>query len=196
MSAAEVAGAIGPPPSGAPEPVTTRSRRRAWLLTGAVALLVLVYLTVWSGYAVVHTGDRYRQLAPGAPGGRAGAEIRLLSLVRSDRLTSREAQDPQIAGAGAVFVVVELEMVQQRSVEFVNCSGADLLGPDGRRWESISTDVLRQVPYCDSSNVVVGQPYRFETVYLVPLRYVDNVVGVALVDVSTPRRTPVLRPPA
>ncbi len=196
MSAAEVAEVIGPPPPGASGLVTTSSRRRAWLLTAAVALLVLTYLTAWSGYAAMHTADRYRQLAPGASGSRAGAQVRLLSLVRTERLVSREQQDPQIAGAGAVFVVAELELVQQWPVELVSCSDADLLGPGGRRWESISADVLRQVPSCDSADIVVGQPYRFETVYLVPLRHVDNVVGVALVDVSTPRRTSVLRPPA
>ncbi|WP_375424420.1 hypothetical protein [uncultured Friedmanniella sp.] len=185
------------PPS-APQPAPPRepSRRRAWLLAAAVALLVLVYLTVWSTYAAVHTGERYRQLAPGTSGTRDGADFRVLSLVRTDRLADRSGQDPQIVDAGAVFVVAELEMVQRQPTTFINCSDAYLLGPGGRRWESIITDVQRQVPFCDSDDVVIGHPYRYETVYLVPLRDADAVAGVALVDVSTPARTPVLRAPA
>lgn len=178
------------------DPGAVSSRRRAWLVTGAVALVALTYLTLWSTYASTHTSDRYHQLAPGAVGMRKGAQLRLLSLVRTDRLNDREGQDPQLAGAGAVFVVAELEMVQRRPVEFTSCSDVDLLGPGLRQWESISTDVLRPTPFCDSSDVVLGQPYRFETVYLVPLRYADNLAGLALTDVSTPGRTAVLRPPA
>lgn len=183
------------PPSAAP-PGPAPSRRRAWLVTAAVALLVLLYLTGWSAYAAVHTGERYHQLAPGAPGSRMGAQFRLLSLVRTDRLTDREGGSPQVADAGAVFVVAELEMVQQQEVEYRSCSDTDLLGPGGRLWEPISTEALRRVTYCDSADTVIGQPYRFENVYLVPDRYAGAVLGVALTDALTPKRTLVLRPPA
>ena len=40
------------------------------------------------------------------------------------------------------------------------------------------------------------RPVHFEAVFLVPIRYADQLAGVALVDDSTAARTPVITPPA
>lgn len=180
----------------APGPRPLR-RRRAWLQTAVVALLVLLYLVGWTVYATTHTGERYRQLPPGAAGTRADADLRLLGLTRTERLLDSGGGDPQLAEAGSTFVVAELELTQRRPTELVTCT-ADLLGPDQRLWERdvLGVRVQRQTPTCDSADVVVGRPYRFEAVYVIPVRFADQLVGVALTDHLTSARTPVLRPPA
>lgn len=173
------------------------SRRRAWLLTTVVALLVLVYLVGWSLYAGTHTADRYRQLPPGAVGTRAGAEVRLLSLTRTQRLAAADGGDPQIADAGTTFVVAELELTQRRSVDIVVCT-ADLLGADQRLWEPevLGVRVQRPESTCRSDAAALDQPRRFDEIYVVPTAFVDGLVGVALTDHSNADRTQVLRPPA
>jgi hypothetical protein len=179
-----------------PDPRPLR-RRRAWLQTAVVALLVSIYLVGWTVYATTHTGERYRQLPPGAAGTRADAEVRLLSLTLTERLLDSGGGDPQVAEAGSTFVVAELELTQRRPAELVSCT-ADLLGPDQRLWERdvLGVQVQRPTPTCDSGDVVVGRPYRFEAVYVIPARFADRLAGVALTDHSTAGRTQVLQPPA
>lgn len=175
------------------------TRRRAWCWTAVVASLVLSYLVVYTGYAYVHTHDRYRPLAPGAAGSRDGAELRVLSLVQTDQLRDSDTSSddpPQVADAGSTFVVAEVEMVQATPTEYPLCA-VDLLGPGGRLWEPASYDLdVQRTRTCSSSDIRVGEPYRFEAVYVVPTVFVDGLVGLALDDDSSPARTPVLRPPA
>lgn len=170
-------------------------RRRSWLWFAVVALLVAIYLVLWSTYASTHTGERYRFTAPGGSGTRLGAEYRVLGFTRTDRLTDADGGKPQLPEAGATFVVVDLEVVQHQVEEYFGCY-VDLLGPDGRLWTGASVTVDRAVPGCTPSDVVPGTPYRFQGIYEVPVRYVDQVAGVALTDDSTADRSWVLRPPS
>jgi hypothetical protein len=175
----------------APRPTT---RRRAWLQAAAVLLVVVIYLVAWSTYSAAHTLDRYRRLAPGEAATRTDGRTRLMSLTRADRLTDSTGGRDAVADAGTTYVVAQLELTQQRPVEYPYCSGV-LLGPGGRTWMPAGSSVERAVPSCDSDGVVVGRPYRYESIYEVPLRYADQIVGVALPDLSEAGRTPVLRPP-
>jgi len=198
VSAADGAGpALGTAatPSGPTPPPPPLSRRRAWLLLGVVALVTVLYLTGWSTWAHTHTANRYRALPPGAAGVRAGAEFRLLSLVRSDRLANSRGDEPQVADAGATFVVAQVEVLRQREDGVFTC-GVDLLGAGGRVWSSTTAEVPRAAPSCSADAVALGAPFRYEAVFLVPERDVDRLVGVALTDRSGPQRSAVLRPPS
>ncbi len=171
------------------------ARRRAWLVTAAVALLVLTYLVVWSTYASTHMVTRYRVLDAGAAGTRLDGEYRLLSLVRSDRLATDDGGEPQIADAGTTFVVAQVELVQRRPNELFLCT-VNLLGPDRRVWESSYPDVSRPSAACSEDLAVPGRAFRYETVFVVPDIDADALVGVVLLDNSSGARTQVLRPPA
>ena len=70
------------------------------------------------------------------------------------------------------------------------------MGPGGVRWEPADVYIERSVPRCDSSELGVDRPHRFEALYMVPRRYADQLIGIALPDNSTADRTPVIRPPA
>lgn len=181
-----------------PTPPRPSDRRRAWLRTAVVGVVVLLYLVGWTVYALARTGDdRYRALDPGDTATVRGAEWRLLSLEQTTRLAA-SAGEPGYAGAGATYVVAELERTPVAPSDFALCATA-LLGPDGRIWEPGGYGPefpIRDAATCDSADRVVGQTYRFEVVYLVPTAFVDGVVGVALPDRLDPARTPVLRPPA
>jgi len=181
-------------PASSPVP-PLQSRRRAWLVLGVVALVTALYLTGWSIWAYTHTANRYQALPPGTAGVRAGAEFRVLSLVRSDRLADSQGDEPQVADAGATFVVAQVEVLRQREDELFTC-GVDLLGPDGRVWSSTMAQVQRAAPFCSADAVALGTPFRYESIFLVPERDADRLVGVALTDRSGPQRSPVLRPPA
>lgn len=185
---------LDPAPPTAPRP---SERRRAWLSTAVVGLVVLLYLVGWTVYSLAHTGDdRYRAVDPGAPATVRDAEWRLLSLVRTTRLTASSGE-PGYADAGATYVVAQLERTPVAASDFALCATA-LLGPGGRIWEPGGYSLglpVREAPTCSSEDRVVGQSYRFEVVYVVPTAFVDEVVGVALPDRSTADRTPVLRPP-
>lgn len=186
---------LDPAPS---PPQRPAERRRAWLLTAVVGLVVLVYLTGWSVYSLAHTGDdRYRALPPGAPATALDAEWRLLSLVRTTQLAASSG-DPGFADAGSTFVVATVERTPVTAAEFTYCTTA-LLGPGGRVWEpgTLGSDLpLRDTPRCRTEDDEVGRTYAFEVIYLVPTAFADQVVGVAVPDSSTAARTPVLRPPA
>ena len=181
-----------------PAPPRPGERRRAGLPAAVVASVVLTYLTGWSVYALAHTGDdRYAVGAPGTPAEALDAEWRLLSLVRTTRLVA-SAGEPGQAGAGSTFVVAELERTPTAATDFAFCSTV-LLGPDGREWEPADYGVgvpSRDALSCDSEDREVGRTYGFQVVYLVPTRFVDAVVGIALPDRSSADRTAVLRPPA
>lgn len=169
------------------------SRRGAWLGTAAVLALVLVYLTLWWGWASVHTAERYRQLPPGATGNRGDADYTVLGLQRTDRLRGGAGERPQQADAGTTFVVAAMSVTRRRSGPPLLCS-VDLLGPGGRLWSPTLPQVQRAAPSCDTDDVVVGRPYRFESVFVVPAGDADQIRGVALTDRTSADRTPVLRP--
>ena len=186
---------LDPAPPVAPRP---SERRRAWLWTAVVGLVVLIYLVGWTVYSLAHTGeDRYRAFEPGAAATALDAEWRLVSLVRTTRLAASSGE-PGYADAGSTFVVAQLERTPVTVSDFAFCTTA-LLGPGGRVWEPGGYGLgvpSRDTPSCDLEDREVGRTYRFEVVYVVPSAFVDEVVGVALPDGTTAGRTPVLRPPA
>ena len=192
-------GRDAPAPSPATAPTTSLpapvlSRRRSWLVLAALALLTAVYLTGWSAWATLHVTERYEQRAPGAPASRGGAEFRVVSLTQSSELADSTGGEPQAADPGAVFVVAVVEAIPRVAAPSTLCTVA-LLGPDGRTWEPGTVRVQRRVPYCSAADARPGQPYRFESVFLVPERYAGALRGVVLTETGGAGRSAVLRPP-
>ncbi len=158
--------------------------------------LVLLYLIWWTAYTNVHYESRYTPQPPGAAAEVHGTSVRLLSLTQSDQLTEvGPDQPPKVPDPGAVWIVAELEAVRHGEASEFLCQ-TEVVGPQGVRWEPASVYVDRSVPSCDSTALGVGQPYRFEALYMVPRRYADQLAGIALPDRSTADRTAVLRPAA
>lgn len=186
-------GTAATPAASRPSPVL--SRRRAWLVFAALALLTAVYLVGWSSYAALHTRDRYEQRPPGAAASRGGAEFRLVGLTRSDQLADGTSGRTQDADPGAVFVVAVVEAVPRVAEPVTLCTVA-LLGPGGRIWTPDTVQVQRSVPSCSPDDAREGQPYRFEAVFQVPERDAGLLRGLALTDRSGVERSAVLRPPA
>lgn len=171
-------------------------RRRAWWWAACAAALVVTYLVIWTVYSMAHLSSyaRYEQLRPGASAHHLQADFRLLSLVRTDELTA-ESGDGQIAAAGTVWVVAELEVVQRAQDPNFVCT-TRLLGPDRRAWEVASLDITRPTSmFCSDDDLQVGRPYRYEQVYEVPARYADEIYGVVVVNSSDARPNQVLTPP-
>lgn len=185
-------GTAATPAAARPSPVL--SRRRAWLVFAALALLTAIYLAGWSTYAALHTSDRYEQRPPGALASRGGAEFRLVSLTRSPQLADSTSGRTQDADPGAVLVVAVVEAVPRVAEPVTLCTVA-LLGPGGRTWTPDTVRVQRRVPYCSPDDAREGQPYRFESVFQVPERDADLLRGLALTDRSGAGRSAVLRPP-
>ncbi|MET0693507.1 MAG: hypothetical protein ABWY56_06225 [Propionibacteriaceae bacterium] len=172
-------------------------RRRAWCWTACAALLVLIYLTVWTVYSAAHLGSypRYVQLDPGVAARQFQADFRLLSLVQTEELTAGSG-DPQIAAAGAVWVVAELEVTQRAEDSDFVCS-VQLLGPNDRAWEHVTPEVSRPGNiFCSDDDLQVGQPYRFEQVFEVPASDADQLRGVVVVQRRNTDALQVLTPPS
>jgi hypothetical protein len=165
--------------------------RRILLAVGALAA-ALIYVIWWVTYAAIHLTPRYSTRPPGAAAEVAGTSVRLLSLVRSDELRDAMGGQPEFPAPGAVWIVAELEMLRHDSGKTFYCD-IKVLGPQGRVWPEAAFQVQRATSDCDIDNPV-GQPVRVESVFMVPARYVDQLMGIALEDGSTPARTPVIRP--
>jgi hypothetical protein len=169
---------------------------RTTLFLTAVAAMVLVYLLWWTTYAKIHFDDRYTQRPAGAAGEVGGTSIRLLSVTRSPLLAGpKNGGVPDKAGPGTTWVVVNFEAVQRPGAPKLLCT-FELIGPEGRAWEQQDFLFNRAMPSCAVSEFRPETPVRFEEVFLVPERFADQLVGVALVDHSVTRRTPVVVPPA
>jgi hypothetical protein len=92
-----------------------------------------------------------------------------------------------------VWVVAELEALRHDAVKEFYC-GAQLIGPEQRLWPTTSVLTKRAIQSCPL-DLAVGQPVRFEAIYMVPARYADQIGGIALSDSSTAARVAVIRPP-
>jgi hypothetical protein len=97
-----------------------------------------------------------------------------------------------------VWIVAELEAERHDPAKEFLC-GAQLIGPEWRLWSTTSAltkGVMpkRAIQSCPL-DLPVGQPVRFESIFMVPARYADQLVGIALTDDSSAARTPVIRPP-
>jgi len=165
---------------------------RPILFALAAFAAVLIYLIWWVSYAGIHYIPRYSLRPPGASGEVQGTSVRLLSMIRSDQLAPVEGGQPGIPEPGAVWIVAELEAVRHDPTKEFLC-GTELIGPEQRLWSTASGRVTRSTPSCPL-DLSVGQPVRFESIFMVPARYVDQLSGIALRDDSTAARTPVIRP--
>jgi hypothetical protein len=154
---------------------------------------VAVYVTWWVTYAGIHYEPRYAIQPPGAAAEVARTSVRLLSLVRSDRLADASGGSPELPHPGAVWVVAVFESVQHDPAEKLSCSSTRLLGPQGRLWNAELFRVQRAMEDC-KPNHPVGQAVRYESIFMVPARYADQLIGIALEDRSTAARTQVIRP--
>ena len=165
------------------------------LASGAVGCLVLLYLLWWTTYTGIHFDQRYTQRPPGATGQSGGTTIRVLSMTSTSRLADQKyAGPPEAAAPGAVWVLAVLEATQPPGAAEYYCT-FELLGLEGRRWEDEGT-FTRTLPSCGSDTVQPGPPVRFEAVFAVPERFVDQVAGVALLDPAATDRVDVITPPA
>ena len=168
---------------------------RTVLITTTVGCLVLLYVLWWTTYAGIHFNQRFVQRPPGEAGRIGGTSIRLLSLTSSPLLADQKyAGPPDPAEPGAVWVVAVLEASQEAGAPEFLCT-VELVGPDGRQWDD-DGQVSRTLPHCTSDLVRPGPPVRFETVFLVPERFVGQLDGIALLDPSVPDRADVITPPA
>jgi hypothetical protein len=168
------------------------SMRRILLPLAAFAAVV-IYVIWWVTYAGIHYNPRYSIRPPDAVAEVQGTTVRLVSLVRAGELTDAGGGPPELPVPGAVWVVAELETVRLNPAKEFPC-GAKLLGPEGRLWNSEPFRVRRATEWCKPDNPV-GQAVRFESIFLVPARYADKLIGVALVDLGTAERTAVLTAP-
>lgn len=166
---------------------------RRILFAVAAFAAVLIYLIWWVTYAGIHYAPRYSLRPPSASGELQGTSVRLLSLVRSDQLAAFDGGLPGIPEPGAVWIVGELEAVRHDTTKEFFCV-TELIGPEQRRWSTASVRVKRSTPSCPR-DLSVGQPVRFESIFMVPARYADQLSGIALRDDSSAARTPVITPP-
>jgi len=171
-------------------------RRILFAVTAFAA--VLIYVIWWVTYAGIHYIPRYTMRPPGASGALHGATVRVLSLTRSDRLADAEGGEPGVPDPGAVWIVAELEAERHDPAKEFLC-GTQLIGPERRLWSTTSALTegampKRAIQSCPL-DLPVGQPVQFESIFMVPARYADQLVGIALTDDSSAARTPVIRPP-
>ena len=166
---------------------------RAALGTTSVVCLVVLYLLWWTTYADIHFNERFAQRPPGAAGQVGGTSIRLLSITHSKLLADQtNGGVPEQASPGTTWVVAQLEAVHPPGAPDFYCT-IELLGPDGRLWDK-QFKFARTTPACNSDDLKSGRPVRFETIFLVPERFRDQIAGVALMDPSVADRVPVITP--
>ena len=166
--------------------------RRILFLVATFAA-VLIYLIWWVTYAGIHYIPRYTLRPPGASGEVQGTTVRVLSLVRSEQLADADGSQPGLPDPGAVWVVAELEAVRHDPAKEFNC-GARLLGPEQRLWSTTASVRTKRAMESCPLDLPVGQSVRFESIFMVPARYADQLLGIALTDHSSAARTPVIRP--
>ncbi len=121
-----LADAVAPPGTG------PGRRRSAWLRAGCVLLVVAIYLSLWTAYALngLTAHGRYRQYDPGVPVTAMGAEFRLVSLVQTTQLTDSSTGDISVPPVNAVFLVARVDVV--RAATTPTCSArSPSWGPSG-----------------------------------------------------------------
>ena len=167
---------------------------RRILFAVAAFAAVLIYLIWWVTYAGIHFNPRYSVRPPGASAEVSGTSVRLLSLIRADQLHNAAGGEPASPDTGVVWVVAEFESVRHDPVEKFSC-GTRLVGPQRRVWIPEPVPSVKRVTEECRPNNPVGQAVRFESIFKVPARYADQLIGIELFDNSTAARTPVLTPP-
>ena len=152
---------------------------RRWLAVAVAALAVAVYLLAWTTYVRLHMSpDRYVQLLPGASASSLGADFRLVSLQRTERLMGKYG-GPNAADPGALWVLARLEVTPHALEENFSCSLL-LVARDRTTWSTGITGVTRETPSCTPDNPTPGRAYPVELTFQVPANRADDLVGVAL----------------
>ncbi len=166
---------------------------RTVLFLTAVCAMVLLYLLWWTTYATIHFDDRFDQRPSGASVERSGGTtIRLVSLTRSAMLADQlYGGAPEQAGPGTTWIVAIFEAVQTGGTK-IPCT-FEVVGPGGRAWQQQSLLTKRTISSCVSAEFG-PTPVRVEEIFLVPERFADQLVGVALLDHGVTERSPVVRP--
>lgn len=175
----------------------SRSRRLAWLRAGCAVLATLIYLCWWSSYAVngLVAYGRFHQLAPGETAVAKGAEFRLTNLVQTDALVNSITGEVVAPAPNTVWLVADIEVTRRSDPENFYCS-FEILGPDRRTWEDDSLAASREISsFCDKESAPIGRTIQVEAVFEIPMRYVDQLAGVAVVDSGTRTARQVLVPP-
>lgn len=172
----------------------TLLRQSRVLFVIACVALTTIYLTWWTAYATVHQSERFVPLPAGRPLERPELTLRVLSLAQAAQLTASDGGEPARPEPGTVWVVATMEVVRHVEDDLPVCNPT-LVDTDQRQWSTKPPSTTRALQ-CDSDDVVIGQPYRYEAIYSVPSRLSSAVAGVALVDSTTVRRTPLLSPPS
>jgi len=161
-----------------------------------MVLATLIYLCWWTSYAVngLIAYGRYDQLAPGEIAMAKGAEFRLTSLVQSDALVNSITDDVVAPAANTVWLVADIEVTRRSDPEYFYCSFA-VLGPERRTWEDDDLGVSRELDSsCNKESAPIGQAIRVEAVFQIPVRYVDQLAGVVVVDSASRDADQVLVP--
>lgn len=166
--------------------------RRIQFVVAAFAA-VLIYEIWWVTYAGIHYTPPYTLRPPGASGEMQGTTVRVLSLMRSDQLADADGGEPGLPDPGGVWVVAELEASRHDPAKEFYC-GDQLVGPDWRLWSAAAVRTKRATQSCPL-DLAVGQTVRFESIFMVPARYADQLGGIALSDSTTAARIPVITPP-
>jgi hypothetical protein len=93
-----------------------------------------------------------------------------------------------------VWLVADIEVTRRSDPEYFYCS-FEVLGPDRRTWEDDSLGVSREVgSSCNKDSAPIGRTIQVQVVFQIPVRYVDQLAGVAVVDAGSRAARPVLVP--
>lgn len=171
-------------------------RTRAWMITIVAACCVGIFLAIWAVYAATHVNTRYVQAAPGESATLNDVTYRVLDIRRTETVLDGDEEHP--AAANAIWIVVDAEVQIPHPVEVLGCGTIPLVAVGDRTWEASNSFYSRDgIPVgCTSDEVPVGRPYRFQQFYEVPVKYADQVYGIAVEDVTNGDPAIVLTPPA
>lgn len=176
------------------------SRGRSWLLLVVAVAMVLIYVMIWTMFADTHMRDRFVQMPSGewSEPTIGQARYRVNRLIQTERLNNPgDPEDPEVAEAGTVFVVAEVEVVQLAVDDRFFCKTALVVaGPRQIEETSVYLDGTKLPTNCEADELKVGEPKRFLSIFTVPRQFADEIygVGVQYSDYGAPYQ--VVRPPA
>lgn len=172
-------------------------RRRAWWRAGCVLLAVVVYLSVWTTYAIYGLADygRFAQQPPGATVTSMDADFTLVSLVQTTQVTNAITDEIVRPAPNAVWVVARIDVVRHAAGDSFFCD-FQVLGPDRRVWGPAGNHISRDTESLCLTEMAVGPVHHREVIFEIPERYVGDLAGVVVNDPVSRAARPVLVPPA